>query len=406
MEKLRIAIIGCGAFARAFVPLFKAHPYVEKVYVCDLVQSKVEDYVEKFNVSAIGTFEEALAREDINAVAIFTERHKHGPMVIAALRAGKHVYSAVPMASSVEDCGEIIKAVKETGKVYMMGETCIYYPCAMFCKQEYEKGTFGKFIFAEAQYFHDLAHFSDYFRANRPTSAVPPFLYPTHSTGMVLWATGAHVTKVSAVGYVDTEENTPFAVGENPWDNVFSNEFALMQLSCGGAMRIAECRRIGHKAPSSSISGFYGTRADYQFHNAEHLVTVNHGSGREVELLDVSDQVNPRTMTAAKEAGVANFKTQVANHVYQWNSPSPIQDAEFARLPKEYSDEKLPNGHMASHQLLIDDFCTAAYHGRMPRVNAWLAARFTVPGLVAHESAKLGGVLLDVPDFGDAPETL
>jgi hypothetical protein len=42
----------------------------------------------------------------------------------------------------------------------------------------------------------------------------------------------------------------------------------------------------------------------------------------------------------------------------------------------------------------------------MPRVNAWLAARFTVPGLVAHESAKLGGALLDVPDFGDAPETL
>ena len=406
MDKLRIAIIGCGQFARHFVPLFKAHPYVEGVYVCDLEQAKVEEYVEKFNVSPVGSFEEVLAREDINAVAIFTERHKHGPMVVAALRAGKNVYSAVPMASSVEDCGEIVKAVKETGKVYMMGETCIYYPCAMFCKREYEKGTFGKFVFAEAQYFHDLSHFSDYFRANRPASAVPPFLYPTHSTGMVLWATGAHVTKVSAVGYVDTEENTPFAVGENPWDNVFSNEFALMQLSCGGSMRIAECRRIGHKAPSSSISGFYGIRADYQFHNAEHLVTVNHGTGREVELLDVSDEVNPRAMTAAKEEGLANFKAQVANHTYQWNSPAPIQDEEYARLPKAYSDAKLPNGHMASHQLLIDDFCTAAYYGTMPKVNAWLAARFTVPGLVAHESAKQGGVLLDVPDFGDAPETL
>ncbi|MBO5842110.1 MAG: gfo/Idh/MocA family oxidoreductase, partial [Clostridia bacterium] len=79
---------------------------------------------------------------------------------------------------------------------------------------------------------------------------------------------------------------------------------------------------------------------------------------------------------------------------------------EYARLPELYLDEKLPNGHMASHKLLIDDFCTAAYHGTLPKVNAWLAARFTVPGLVAHESAKQGGVLLDVPDFGDAPETL
>jgi hypothetical protein len=42
--------------------------------------------------------------------------------------------------------------------------------------------------------------------------------------------------------------------------------------------------------------------------------------------------------------------------------------------------------------------------GTLPAVNAWLAARFTVPGLVAHESAKQGGVLMDVPDFGEPPE--
>lgn len=61
------------------------------------------------------------------------------------------------------------------------------------------------------------------------------------------------------------------------------------------------------------------------------------------------------------------------------------------------------NGHMASHQLLIDDFCTAVSQEKMPYVNAWRAARFTIPGLIAHESALRGGVLLDIPDFGDAP---
>ena len=35
-EKLKIVIIGCGRFSQFFVPLFKAHPVVEKVYVCDL----------------------------------------------------------------------------------------------------------------------------------------------------------------------------------------------------------------------------------------------------------------------------------------------------------------------------------------------------------------------------------
>ena len=56
------------------------------------------------------------------------------------------------------------------------------------------------------------------------------------------------------------------------------------------------------------------------------------------------------------------------------------------------------------HQLLIDDFCKAVASRRMPYVNAWRAARYTIPGLIAHESAKLGGALLDVPDFGDAPD--
>jgi hypothetical protein len=59
---------------------------------------------------------------------------------------------------------------------------------------------------------------------------------------------------------------------------------------------------------------------------------------------------------------------------------------------------------MGSHKLLVDDFCKAVHDGTLPTVNAWVASRFTVPGLIAHQSALRGGELLDVPDFGDAPE--
>ena len=43
-EKFTVALIGCGAFAKNFVPLFKAHPYVEKFYVCDLIPEKAAEY--------------------------------------------------------------------------------------------------------------------------------------------------------------------------------------------------------------------------------------------------------------------------------------------------------------------------------------------------------------------------
>ena len=257
--KLRVCFVGCGEFAANFVPLFKAHPLVEKVYVCDLLRERAEKYSAKFGVEIIDSFEEALKSPAVNAVAIFAQRHLHGPLVKQALLAGKHVYSAVPMASRVEECQEIVELVKKTGLTYMMGETCIYYPCSMFCKERYESGEMGKFVYAEAQYHHDISHFSEWFRADKRSAGVPPFYYPTHSTAMVLHAVSAHVTKVVAMGYEDQEHDGIFEKGVNQWDNVISDGFSLMKLSNGGTARINECRRIGYKAPSSYINGFYGT---------------------------------------------------------------------------------------------------------------------------------------------------
>ena len=69
--------------------------------------------MEKFKVDKIfDTYEEMLASDEINSIAIFSQRNQHGEMAIAALKAGKNVYSAVPMAISVEDCKKIIIIIK------------------------------------------------------------------------------------------------------------------------------------------------------------------------------------------------------------------------------------------------------------------------------------------------------
>jgi len=394
-HKATIAVIGCGAFSKSFIQLFKSHPYTEKVYVCDLIFERASEYSEKFGVEIIDTFEEAISRDDITAVAIFTERHTHGPLVKAALKAGKDVYSAVPMASEVEECLEIVDMVKNSNLIYMMGETCVYYPCAMFCKKEHEKGTFGNFVYGESQYFHDLSHFNDRYRNSPDGAGLPPFYYPTHSTAMILHATGEYVTEVCAFGYKDTNGNQFLKPENNPYGNEFSNEFSFMRLSGGGIARVSECRSIGYKSPSSFISGFYGTKGSYQFNNAQHLVTVLTEKG--VDLTDVSDEVNSKAATARKyETGnSALFKHEMGNHKYQWRDISPQQDENYKSVPKEF--DGLPNGHMASHQLLINDFLTAVYEREQPYVNAVTSARYTVPGLIAHKSAMMGGVKLEVP---------
>ncbi|MGI6356189.1 MAG: Gfo/Idh/MocA family oxidoreductase [Lentisphaerae bacterium] len=397
---LTIAVIGCGSFCSGFVPLFKAHPLVNKVYVCDLIQELADTAAQRFGVEVIASFEEALKRRDINAIAIFTQRHLHGPQVLAALAAGKHVYSAVPMASEVEQCQQIVELVRKSGLTYMMGETCYYYPSAMFCRETYRAGIFGKFVYGEAQYHHDISHFSQKFRSDLSSAGIPPFYYPTHSTAMLLSAVDSYALKVVAFGYEDREDDQFFKKGVNQWDNVFSNSFSMMKLANGGTARINECRRIGYKAPSSYVSSCYGTEGGYQFNNAQHLLTVKTPKG--VTLTDVSERVNPAAMTENRHD--PEFKQKVANHQWQWNSFAPIQQAEADRLPASFKAPDMPNGHMASHQLLVDDFCTAAAFGTLPPVNAWEAARWTIPGLIAHQSVLRDGEVLAVPDCGDAPK--
>jgi len=52
---------------------------------------------------------------------------------------------------------------------------------------------------------------------------------------------------------------------------------------------------------------------------------------------------------------------------------------------------------------MTDDFCKAAYTGKLSPTNAWVAARYNLPGLIAHESALRDGEALPVPDYGDPP---
>jgi hypothetical protein len=74
-----------------------------------------------------------------------------------------------------------------------------------------------------------------------------------------------------------------------------------------------------------------------------------------------------------------------------------------ARLPREFAGAS--NGHEGSHQFLVDDFVTAVSTRTLPPVDAWTAARFTLPGIIAHQSAVQGGERLEIPDFGDPPES-
>lgn len=72
--------------------------------------------------------------------------------MLKALRAGKHVMCTVPMATTVGECEEICRAVKETGLKYMMAETVVYSREFLYIKELYDKGELGKIQYLAASH--------------------------------------------------------------------------------------------------------------------------------------------------------------------------------------------------------------------------------------------------------------
>ncbi|MFD0045723.1 Gfo/Idh/MocA family protein [Pseudarthrobacter scleromae] len=395
-----LGVVGAGQFGSQFAHLFNLHPGVSAVYVADELPERAAEAVARYGLAGVKDSFDALLASDVDAVAIFTQRWTHGPLVERALRAGKHVYSAVPMAVSEEEIAAIIQAVRDTGLVYMMGETSYYNPATVYARKQLADGNFGRIFYAEGDYVHDmdLGFYEAYQYSGgerwKETASYPPMLYPTHAVGGVLGAVPAHAVSVSCVGVKDDRNDGVFDKDVSMFGNDFSNATALFELNDGGVMRTNEMRRVGYPSHiRESRFRFFGTEASF-----EQLAKVSVWQDKH-NVHDVSEQMETRPSIPLDDPSLANVAPDLRDAFV--SGLAPVHDP--GRLPEEFRGA--PNGHEGSHHFLVDDFVTAVNNGTLPPVNAWLAARFTLPGIVAHQSALQNGERLPIRDFGDAPGT-
>jgi predicted dehydrogenase len=398
MKQVKIGMVGAGSFSTTFLPLFNAHPLTSEVSLAETMADRRERAQEQFSLRNTYSSLEEMLKSDVDAVAIFSQRWRHAPQAIEALKAGKHVYSAVPAAITMEELEELVRTVEETGLTYMMGETSYYQPSNILCRKRFQSGEMGRFVYAEGEYYHDMEHgfYGPYRGSNgaewKKYASFPPMLYPTHSCAMVLGVTGARMTSVSCLGYRDEHKDGIFDRSISHWDNDFSNESALFRTSDGGMARINEFRRVGLKSQmtGSVRCSVYGTAASYEEQaNARAWITHN----GEVE--DLRDLLRCAPNYDPKDPG--NKVDGVQEDFFSGLSAVHEKD----RLPQEF--DGLGNGHFGSHQFLVDDFLKACTSGSIPPVNIWTAATYCAPGIVAHESARREGETLSIPDLGSAP---
>ncbi len=399
---LRLGLVGAGSFLPHFARLFAAHPGVGPIHVADLVKDRADRLVADQNLAGSAGSLTELLDIGVDAVAIFTPRHTHAALALQAMEAGAHVYMAVPAATALDELQAMVAASARTRRICMTGETSFYYPEIVYAREEFATGRWGRFVHADAQYIHDWATWGPHFRTTfgddwRAFAAIPPMFYPTHSFSMPLSVTGARVTHVSAHGFVDTDPDGGYGAGRNPWDNPFSNTVTLARTSDGGSLRIGEFRRLGwfpeRNGREVMMPAFYATDACMESNMGSTFVTARQGTegtlGWEHET----------KLTVDVGPWVDGPYFEHRGPVDRFLSLAPAHHA--GRLPDAFRG--LPNGHSGSHQFLVDDFVRACHEGALPPTHIWASAAWCAPGLVAHQSALAGGVLMEVTDFGQPP---
>lgn len=388
---ISIGLVGLGQFGRAFADLFRSHPLVGRVALCDREPERMAAFAEK--PSWQGKFDprdayeslDEICQSDLDALVIITQPWLHAPQCIQAMESGKHVYSAVPIINipngdeTLEWCDRLVETCRRTGRYYMLGETTYYHAPAMFCRRQAAAGAFGHFVYSEGEYYHSFnspsCDLREVLRRRLDSKAgkewldvlkkytdrdilTGPMHYPTHSTSGPICVMGAHAVEVSAWGQPPATSDPYFA----DTGAVFSNETALFRMSNGSTMRICEHRECSVGRETFRV---YGTEGSF-----ENGAWCRFRDRREPSLEEMRDPL-PQDVVAA-------FK-------------SVSKTSDFY------------GGHGGSHAFLVHEFVDAVAHDRMPAINVWEAVRYMAAGVMAHKSALRDGELLNVPDWGDAP---
>lgn len=155
MEKLKVAIIGCGSIGRhRHIPEYAINQQVEFVAFCDIVEERAQEFAERYGAKAFTDYQQLLKEVDVDIVSVCTPNALHAPISIAALQAGAHVLCEKPMATSSEEAAAMIDAAEKSGKKLMIGHNQRFVPSHQKAREIIAKGELGKIYSFKTAFGH------------------------------------------------------------------------------------------------------------------------------------------------------------------------------------------------------------------------------------------------------------
>ena len=367
-RKIRIGVVG-GGFGSSFY--WHEHPDCVVQAVSDLRPERRELLMKTYRCGkSYESLEKLILDREIDAVAVFTGAPDHVRHCTSALRAGKHVLSAVPAGMSIAELEELVDTVKTTGLTYMMAETSYYHQAVISARKFQEKGDFGEIFYTEAEYHHPGLEVLYWEKDGRRTwrHGFPPMHYPTHCTSYLVGVTGERLTEVTCLGWGD---DSPI-LKDNAYKNPFWSATALFKTDTGHAFRVAVYWKAAVRG--CERGQWIGTKMSFYDPHPNGLGPVIIRSA------------------ARQEKDDAGFVRQLP----EFENYAQPQWWQTDMLPEPL---RHPSGHDGSHTFLTHEFIDALVHDRRPAVDVYEAAAYTAPGIIAHQSALARGKQMKIPAF-------
>ncbi|MEX0769138.1 MAG: Gfo/Idh/MocA family oxidoreductase [Balneolaceae bacterium] len=369
-HKINVAIVGLG-FGAEFIPIYQKHPHANMYAISQRTESELNKIGDEFGIETrYSSYEELLKDPKVDAVHINTPIQLHAEHTLQALRAGKHVACTVPMATTIEDCEEIVNTVQETGLKYTMAETVVYSREFLFVKELYEKGELGKIQYLQASHPQDMEGWPEYWKYMKPMH------YATHVVSPVLGLMNKPAEYVSCFGSGTISEDLREKSG------------------CTFAVQSAHIKLKDSDVSAHIYRSLFDTARQYR----ESFDAYGSKKSFEWPLIEGEE---PVIHTAKKPEPEIPERVEVPD--YGHRLPKEIQG--FTREGVYDAEDQAHlsfiqgGGHGGSHPHLAHEFVSSIREDRDPYPNAVQSANWTCVGLLAHESSMNGGEIKKLPEF-------
>lgn len=152
-KKIKIGVIGCGSAANMYLPHLTASPYVALISLCDIRFERAQLQAKKYRVEhCYANFDQMLEGPPFDLLVNLTDIQEHGRLNAQALKAGKHIWSEKPLATTYREGQELLALARENELRIWGAPSVVNSPQFAIMSKTIQEGKLGKISAAHGHY--------------------------------------------------------------------------------------------------------------------------------------------------------------------------------------------------------------------------------------------------------------